>query len=568
MDQLAPELLSAVVVLLDIPDLVSLSACSKGLGKFVEPILYGSEENRNKAIRWACVHGNLKVIRQAVANGNSPSYVKSLHQEDTDGKMSVLVTTLTLFLAAKNKQPDVFLLFLRLGARVDELRVVGTRSQVKKIMRWLSSQPELLKAFLEKRRDIQVKAMHCPDVAWPLIPAITSGASPALVRLLVDRGASPNQVLYRKKPSIQSPLSAAISRRSEELFDLLIEKGANIHGRDVHPPINIPTQIPVFAAAKAMAESDEGWQMMRLCLRHGAKTDQYAGAVNKEQKLYWTTPLLVYLDSVTWDADWPHQKVLDELAYLFEAPSTSPPPEGCSRHLSSHHPWDNSPYPIEFLIDKWRMEMLVDKKYLSIIERLAQHTNVAGLILRLISKYAFSLDPTRTPSAAGWCRLLEVLLPRLNVDINDFLFQVIVIQGKTTQHAGLSAGLGDLYHATIDILLAHGADINTRSTSQGTTALHTLSEYYSHVSTDPNPLTNYAQTNPAIRRQRCQLFELLKKKGADPTIAAEDGKTAIEQLLSGLDRATACGKPFVLELAAILRTDESAAPVRSLDSLS
>lgn len=66
MDQLVPELLGAIVDLLDIPELARLSASSKSLRNFIEPVLYGSERNRNKAILWACARGNLEVIRQAI----------------------------------------------------------------------------------------------------------------------------------------------------------------------------------------------------------------------------------------------------------------------------------------------------------------------------------------------------------------------------------------------------------------------------------------------------------------------------------------------------------------------
>ncbi|KAK7755879.1 hypothetical protein SLS62_002166 [Diatrype stigma] len=569
MDQLAPELLGAIVDLLEPRELACLSACSKALQKFIDPVLYGTESSRARAMRWACAHGNLGLIRKAIAHGAPPSAIEARpgpgRSGTAPGASSVL---LTVYLAAKHQQAGAFLLLLSLGARMD---LPWVRNQVKKTTKWLARHPELLQAYLAAGCDAQVRAVHCPEVAWPLVPAVRAGAPPALVRLLVERGASPNQVVGGGRGrAIESPLSAAISRCSRELVDVLVEMGADIHGREILPPsrARAPTQIPLFAAAKLMATSpEEGRLMMSVCLQYGADINQHACFSNSNELFYWITPLLVYLDSVPWGdaaADRQLQKeALGVISYFFDQGATDSVPEDKRprrpRRLSTcDHLWIETPYPIEMLLDRWKLYSLTQDRYFSIIELLAQRTNLVDLTIRLVRKHSYRFKPTEPWSAdvrAGWRRLLDVLLAQQDVNINLLLFNLIVDKGESIGYNNPSVGLGVLYHMVIESLLDRGADINTLDNPKGTTAMHELCRFYSMKATDPAPIFDCGLNDPYLMNQRYLLFDLLMERGANPTIAT-GGKTAVDVLLSTLDKATERAKPFLLELAAIMRGED------------
>lgn len=75
-DQLPAATLNAIVNLLDDTSLARLARCSRWLKGYCEPILYGTSRRLNKAIRWACVQGEVDTMTLAAAYGGTLSYVE------------------------------------------------------------------------------------------------------------------------------------------------------------------------------------------------------------------------------------------------------------------------------------------------------------------------------------------------------------------------------------------------------------------------------------------------------------------------------------------------------------
>ena len=77
LDQLPLEILNAIADLLDDSSLARLARCSRWLKRYCEPILYGNSRRLNKAVRWACVQGEVDTMNLAAIYGGTLSYVES-----------------------------------------------------------------------------------------------------------------------------------------------------------------------------------------------------------------------------------------------------------------------------------------------------------------------------------------------------------------------------------------------------------------------------------------------------------------------------------------------------------
>jgi len=297
LESFIPELLEVITGDLDSSDLARLLTCSKSFQQRLEPILYGSKDLSNRAMHWACLNGNLSTIHRAIAYGAFINAIETPHVMKGNPKP---VKVLPLYLAARRSHADAFKLLLELGARVDDSDV--DIRQLNDLMKCLctSANFPLLAAFLKAGLDSQVRTRQCSEVAWPLIPAIRSGASLDIVRLLLDKGANPNQLQFCQGIITMSPLSSAIMANSVPLFNLLLESGAKIDGTDFRAVTRRALHIPIFAAAQAMARHAHGRQMMQLCLDNGANINRRATSMFNSNKYISrdTTPVLIYLDSI------------------------------------------------------------------------------------------------------------------------------------------------------------------------------------------------------------------------------------------------------------------------------
>lgn len=91
--------------------------------------------------------------------------------------------------------------------------------------------------------------------------------------------------------------------------------------------------------------------------------------------------------------------------------------------------------------------------------------------------------------------------------------------------------IGSLFVATFDVLLAHGAELNTPTQAQGRAVLHSLCELYR--SSASRSLDAREEPCGCVLKQREQLISPLRSRGADISIVIE-GKTALDELLEGI----------------------------------
>ncbi|TAQ86258.1 hypothetical protein B7494_g5408 [Chlorociboria aeruginascens] len=547
LESLVPELLDVVIDYLDSSDLAKLLVCNQHLQQRIEPALYGPKDAYNMAMRWACLNDNIPTILKAISYGASKStvempYTKTCARLQEHNTKSVKM--LTIYLAAKGCSANAFRLLLELEAQVDDVDV--DPKELKNLMKHLCAARnlDLLRAFLKAGLDLQVGMSHSAEIAWPLLLIIKSGAPLDVVQAFLDRGANPNHVHHPWYHGHLCPLSAAIMANSAPLFNLLITYSANIHGKDVCYSHRKVSHIPVMAAAEAMPKY--GTAMMQMCLDSGADINRRTTIFNEgSQCYYYTTPLLVYLDSInTWKGGVGLDPI-DGLLYFFRQGASIKSPEEVpkARHLQ----WLRcrmAPSTIEFLLDKWGLEELSTPKFLSVIKLLIQRG--ADNPSRILAKYDYHIVGN-TKSAMvmnGWQNFLSMLLEDPQVDVSMLLTQLIWDRGEECQRGRVQRGIGNIYRITIDRLIAAGADINAPVMPEGCTVLHKLCNSLIWQKT-PSALQLYL-------RQSYMLLSLLASRGADPTISW-NGTTAIGRLTSLAKELGVRHNALVLALASILQ---------------
>lgn len=447
------------------------------------------------------------------------------------------VKVLPLYLAAKRSRADAFKVLLKLGARVDDLDVdIRQLNNLMKCLRRPVNFP-LLEAFLEARLDSQIRTRQCSEVAWPLIPAIRSGASLDFVRLLLDRGANPNQLHFCQGFMTMSPLSAAIMANSAPIFNLLLERGAKIDGTDYRDPTRRALHIPVFAAAQAMARHAHGRQMMQLCLDNGADINRRASSMFYSHKYTSrdTTPVLIYLDSIEkWQADPDTGRgPVEGLTYLLEhgASLKSSTEPFLERPICGRYWAERSPKLLDFLVTKWGSSHLSIPEFSATIVILGQRGTV----------------DTSEMVMEGWNDFLTLLPKDQQADITRLLGESILIPGGPTGGRRRWKYLGAVCRTMIDHALAARADINALVPSA---LLHALCRHYRDVR------RNYGRST-VLYQMRCEETSLLLSKGADPTITF-DGKTAIDILESELKHSSdESNRTFILGFLSGMREEEA-----------
>lgn len=571
MDSLAPELLDAIVDDLDSADLARFMASSRSFGDHVERVLYATPERCSIALRWACSNGNHELVRRAISYGSSVSVI---HPSSSQS-----VPVLTLFLAAKHKQVDTFSFLLDLGATIsvpEDGPTLGLRSQVTGIMKWLSlpANLHLLQVFLDKGLDSQVKALHCPAIAWPLTRAIQSGASLALVYTLLDHGADPNMVLSHAGHPIASPLSAAILAGSHEIVRALTTKGASIHGHPRIPglPGKYHTHLPMFAAVAHLASARQGGEdMLKLCLELGGDINQrdYLIIHRPFLKYHWITPLLTFLDMIhSWteikgDPSMPHERLAVLLDHGASAPSRGENPSDHRTPPGVRWPLD-FPSTVEVLIEARGIDELAQNSFATAVELLIQRGTMSTYDINRVLDICcreYDIKPSLVRVVlARWCKLLDLIMARAKApDYSTTLLTTLINNVGKSHH--LKSKAKHLLLATMEYLLkVHGADINApvfegQETIEQVTAMHALCLHYVSVATSYQAWNSHYLGFPGLVNGKSELFPILLQKGADPNIAF-GGKTAMDVLTKGLETASSWGEPSLRIFIAALENTE------------
>ena len=542
-ESLAPELSDGLAHYLSLGELSRLMRTSRGFYRRLEPLLYVSQAARNEALRWACNHGQISAIRRVISTyGASPSTVRIA---GTDGPSP---TALTLHLAARKGHLDAFKLLLELGARVDDID--ATTAQLESLLRQLFSPPKpgFVRAFFEAGCGSQLPSRLLDR---SLVMLINNGASLDIVELALESGASPNCTESRGGLR-QCPVSASIFRNSKALFDLLLKRGASIHGGEVEYPRRIPVHIPIYAAAYAMLK--HGTAMMQACLDNGADINHRALMPRFHYRMHYHygTPLLGYLDSIkTWPVD-AHCAPVHNLKYLFEKGAIADELPDITLPDSKKGPiYHIEPLSsLEVLLDNMhgKFEQLTDPQFLAVAKLLIQHNAAKGCVGLLLEKY----DRPRCSESAkrAWRSFVTLLLdaPDRNEHMDTLLSNYIDARGRSLEP------LGDLTAETITVLVERGADINARGTD-GSLPLQFLCWRYHmlermHNIDDSHTTVHFGSRNIAEHRRR--LVALLLAKGANPDLRME-GKTAEEILVEGVEGYPEEGNIFIKELVEEIR---------------
>ena len=269
---LPQELLDAVVDRLDELDTTRLMSCSRHLKRRLEPVLYSSSAIQEKAIRWACRSGEPATVRLAVRYGASVdmSWGDTSIIEQAARKHHGGVIRTVLKLSAHILSPDITDKKLR-HRRLDQFRRI-VRSLCSPHMHLKESSSLIALLYDVAIDERSRKADPGPDTAIPLNTLILSGAGAplGLIRRVIDDGADINKPRSYKRRDSLSPLSASVISNSEQVFNLLLEREADIHGTAVDFFPKTGLHIPIFAAASTMATAEHGRTMVQLCLDRGA----------------------------------------------------------------------------------------------------------------------------------------------------------------------------------------------------------------------------------------------------------------------------------------------------------
>lgn len=484
--------------------LANLNQTSRTLHLHCEPFLYGSVLARDVAMDRALCTGNVETIRKAMEYGASP--------HTTGQKILVWNRQVsTLKLALRSGQLDAARFLMDQGARLND----AVESHPKSMRRLLLKpwNEEFLRAYLLEKTSTSSEVLEQkPGQLWntlvPIIPLVPAD----LLAVLLDRGAGPNQIFRASNKQNLSPLSAAVVARRPSHFKTLLSRGASINGRNLalKQRDNNPMHIPVIAAAAHMNDK-AGLAMMQMCLDHGANINRpchtdgcpppkpvpRAWDELQDDLPHWhacTTALLTYLDSIdSWPGDSaPPRDIqasslpggpLEAVAYLLDkgADAVSPPlrpifqqpeleqleswdPHGANwREELKERTWKGAPSAIELLLDRWGLETLAVPDFFAVLRLLIQHgaARPGPVMGRILVKY----EGNGAETVSNWKRLLDLLITDIkqsNISLDLLLRRVIGDKSGLLNdlHHRQWLGKGEVGRATIDALLAAGADIN------------------------------------------------------------------------------------------------------------
>ncbi|KAL2064405.1 hypothetical protein VTL71DRAFT_4899 [Oculimacula yallundae] len=538
METLAPELLDLIIEFYgdEYEALTLLMRCSKALCSRLQPVLYGSQTRLDRAMRRACKTGNVHTLRVAISYGANISTI------------GLVFPCSTFMLAAERGHVEAFNFLIKIGAKLDSNFKISPRLARSLC---LPRNAAVLHSFLDKG------FVSLPGAQLSLCSVIRNGGSLDSVRALLDHGSDANcHEQTDEYHIIATPLTTALLANQIPIVDLLIQRGADIHGTEnCNPfkrqwpyPFAKPLHLPIFAAATAMARHG-CTKILQRCLDLGSDINYVSRT--REYDYSWptyTTPLLTYLDSIEcWDPKVALRPV-DGLRYFLQ--------HGSSLELSSilvNQPQRgredaNAISTIEVLLDKWGLEMLGDHEFFATIEFLIEHGGGKDRLKEILTKYRESKGNLLT----HWTKF-AALLTKKHFDPKDpaadhRLLQYIILRSNPYRT------FGEMDHVAVLSLLQAGADINAHIDSTGRTILHEIcSPRYMIMFGHIRSHTGTAENCHYVREKYSE-FSFLRDVGADPRIVA-DGKTPIDVLLELMgpsDTISESGLCFLVKLGNIL----------------
>lgn len=388
-ETLCNELWDSIIAYLELHDITKLNLCSKQLRGRLEPLIYGTKKNLTRAMRWACSKGVPGTIQKTVSYNAPVDYIEIPRKLWWDGGVRGLpVKILTLQLACKHAQYDAFKTLLDLGASLNFELVESDqmRSFWKSLIQYRNR--AILNILFE--RGLHRRISQTPGKDVPLAELIIQGLNITQVRLLLDIGADIDRIGHFKSQYI-CPLSAAILINSHPIFDLLLEAGANIDGKDIECTYREkPFHLPIFTAvhkinAGGILFLDKGYAKG---VRFDRSTEVQSGShFTASYVRYPTTSLRIYLESIqSWtdESSARHVEVVDLLLERGVKLCARKAAECTSR--VAYHGCESATLH-DFLLDKWGLENLRHPAFFQTLSR-CMHRRICALnFVKFTSKY-------------------------------------------------------------------------------------------------------------------------------------------------------------------------------------
>ncbi|KAK2808831.1 hypothetical protein FQN50_004307 [Emmonsiellopsis sp. PD_5] len=549
LETLPTELLLDIAARLGYPELSRLARCNKLLHRRVEPLIY--ENNHKEIMRWACANGNLAAIRLAASYGASVSWLEMPKPGRFSGQTGIeqqYSKILLLQLAARKNQANAFNLLIDLGARIEvfDMNLGMLRAMINTLCKLGNDVP--LRRFLDMVLDTHDNLKNTPQLDVILLELVMTKQPPLdLVQPLLDRGANPNQAQYRGSYEKISLLSTAIEANNTPLFECLLAGGADINGPG---PVNtrlyghLPQHIPIFKAAEMIAKNGIGWaSLIELCLDNGALIDHQFPVTtpSKNFRLYfYATPLLVYLLSIE---TWEEGSGIDPIAgltYLIErGASITKASDYLDKSDLGFQRWEETPSAIEILLGKWGLEQLVVPRFFDTVKFLIESGSGTERISQILMKYESIHASGSKPQPEildAWQRFLSLLLDGQQARFTTFLSDIILNRSFS------ETVFEDVSKASIDYLLAGGADINARvqpsDPDSGTAFFRRCLDLRRTCQLDYAGYTLYNYT-PGSRYENdryLSFFRFLMSRGADHSLGIREGETAVDLFMSDMGK--------------------------------
>ncbi|KAG4435176.1 hypothetical protein IFR05_009345 [Cadophora sp. M221] len=547
LELLIPELLELIVDNLknDYAAISRMLRCSKCLYSRLKPVLYGSPAALERAMRRACKAGNTQTIRVATSYGAEVSTIGRYYRCST------------LKLAAERGHVEAFDLLVKLGATFNHSNVTLSPRFSRSLCSTVKE--AVLFSFLN------AGFVSVPGIELSLCLVIRTGGSPGLVRALLDHGLDINRhERTNDHHIIVTPLSTAIMENKMSVFDVLIERGADIHGtekcnpfkKQVPYPFREPLHLPIYAAAVSMAKHGST-AMIQSCLDLGADINYHSHTRAHSSALaVCTTPLLMYLSAIeNWTANADFRPV-DGLAYLLQHNSMFE-----LQLVAPHHRVDNAYVEtvsaIEVLLDKWGIQKLSNPEFFATIEFLIETGAGRDNYNRILTKYRHfkgrnGVEDGHPPHIlTHWTRFVDLFIKRhtntSNPTANEALLRTIFLRDRPHEV------FRDIDRCTVRCLIRAGADINAHTGHDGPTILHEVCD-----SRDLVTFTHISGHEDVFAcghvRRMCSYFSFLHDIGADPRIVIM-GKSPMDILLEPSDRSfrlTDSAEKYLVRLGNIL----------------